>query len=227
MVAAHFGRDPKSGQAALRPLASSISAAAAGILTEPMARLGAATVGIDPSATNIEVARLHAAKSGLAIDYRATTAEALAEAGERFDVVLAMEVVEHVADVDAFVAACAALVKPGGLLFLATINRTPKAFALAIVGAEYVLRWLPRGTHDYSKLVRPAELEAAFAAAGLAVAERTGVSYNPLADTLVARRRHGRELHARRGEGGRRPEPASCRLARDPAHPAIVRLRSP
>ena len=135
-----------------------------------------------PSATNIEVARLHAEQSGLAIDYRATTAEALAETGERFDVVLAMEVVEHVADIDAFLAAAAALIKPGGLLFVATINRTPKAFALAIVGAEYVLRWLPRGTHDYSKLVRPAELEAALEAAGLAVVERTGVRYNPLTD---------------------------------------------
>ncbi len=182
VAAAHFGRDPKSG----RPL-SGLSlldiGCGGGILSEPMTRLGAATVGIDPSATNIEVARLHAAKSDLAIDYRATTAEALATAGERFDVVLAMEVVEHVVDVGAFVAACAALTKPGGLFFVATINRTPKAFALAIVGAEYVLRWLPRGTHDYSKLVRPAELEAAFAASGLAVAERTGVAYNPLADT--------------------------------------------
>ena len=116
------------------------------------------------------------------IDYRATTAEALVEAGERFDVVLAMEVVEHVADIDAFIAACAALVKPGGLLFVATINRTPKAFALAIVGAEYVLRWLPRGTHDYSKLVRPAELEAALTKAGRSIVERTGVRYNPLTD---------------------------------------------
>ncbi len=93
-----------------------------------------------------------------------------------------MEVVEHVADIDAFLAACAALVKPGGLLFVATINRTPKAFALAIVGAEYVLRWLPRGTHDYSKLVRPGELKAALSAAGLSLADQTGVSYNPLAD---------------------------------------------
>ena len=147
-------------------LGCSISAAAAGILSEPLTRLGAAVTGVDPSETNIEIARLHAGKIGLAIDYRATTAEALAEAGETFDVVLAMEVVEHVADVDAFVASCAALARPGGLLFVATINRTLKAFALAIVGAEYVLRWLPRGTHDYDKLVRPAELEASLRKAG-------------------------------------------------------------
>jgi 2-polyprenyl-6-hydroxyphenyl methylase/3-demethylubiquinone-9 3-methyltransferase len=147
-----------------------------------MARLGAEVVGIDPSATNVEVARLHAPQSGLAIDYRTITAEALGETGERFDVVLAMEVVEHVADIGAFIGASAALMKPGGLIFVATINRTPKAFALAIVGAEYVLRWLPRGTHDYSKLVRPSELEAALEAAGLATVERIGVRFDPLAD---------------------------------------------
>jgi 2-polyprenyl-6-hydroxyphenyl methylase/3-demethylubiquinone-9 3-methyltransferase len=147
-----------------------------------MARLGFDVTGIDPSATNIEVAKLHATKSDLAIDYRATTAEALSEKGERFDVVLAMEVVEHVADLGAFIESSAALVKPDGLLFVATINRTPKAFALAIVGAEYVLRWLPRGTHDYSKLVRPLELESALEKAGLEVSERIGVRYNPVTD---------------------------------------------
>ena len=125
-----------------------------------MARLGADVVGADPARASIEAARLHAAQSGLAIDYRTTAAEDLAAAGETFDVVLAMEVVEHVADRDAFIAACGRLLRPGGLLFVATINRTLKAYALAIVGAEYVLRWLPRGTHDYAKLVRPAELES-------------------------------------------------------------------
>ena len=181
VASAHFGRDPKSG----RPLAGLSLVdigCGGGLLCEPLARLGGAVVGIDPSAANIEVARLHAAKSELDIDYRATTAEALTETGEAFDVVLAMEVVEHVADVDAFIAACGSLAKPGGLVFVATINRTLKAFTLAIVGAEYVLRWLPRGTHDYDKLVRPEELEAAFGKAGLTIAQRTGVRYNPLAD---------------------------------------------
>lgn len=156
-----------------------------GLLTEPMARLGADAVGVDPSPANIGVARRHAEQCGLAIDYRETTAEALASGQESFDVVLAMEVVEHVSDLDAFLAACAAVLKPGGLLFLATINRTPKAFALAIVGAEYVLRWLPRGTHDYAKLVRPEELETALAAAGLLVIDRCGVAYRPLSDSWV------------------------------------------
>jgi 2-polyprenyl-6-hydroxyphenyl methylase/3-demethylubiquinone-9 3-methyltransferase len=181
VVCEHFRRDPKAG----RPLAGLKLldiGCGGGLLTEPMARLGAEAIGADPSRVNIEVARLHAEQCGLAIDYRETTAEALATSAERFDVVLAMEVIEHVPDIDAFLAACADLVRPGGLLFVATINRTPKAYALAIVGAEYLLRWLPRGTHDYSKLVRPAELEAALTTAGLAVTERTGVAYDPLAD---------------------------------------------
>ncbi|RIX99277.1 bifunctional 2-polyprenyl-6-hydroxyphenol methylase/3-demethylubiquinol 3-O-methyltransferase UbiG [Aureimonas flava] len=153
-----------------------------GLIAEPLARLGAAVVGADASATNIEVARLHAAESGLAIDYRAETAEALDAAGERFDVVLALEVVEHVADVDLFLTSAARMVKPGGLLFVATINRTAKALAFAIVGAEYVLGWLPRGTHQYAKLVRPAEIEAPLRAEGLARIDETGVVYHPLAD---------------------------------------------
>ncbi len=182
IVCEHFGRDAKSGTpfTGLRLLDVGCGG---GILSEPMTRLGATVVGIDPSETNIEIARLHAGQTGLEIDYRATTVEALVEAKEDFDVVLAMEVVEHVADVDAFIAASAALVRPGGLLFLATINRNLKAFALAIVGAEYVLRWLPRGTHEYEKLVKPAELEAALAGTGLNVAHRLGVTYNPLADS--------------------------------------------
>jgi 2-polyprenyl-6-hydroxyphenyl methylase/3-demethylubiquinone-9 3-methyltransferase len=181
VVVKHFARDPKAGKpfTGLRLLDIGCGG---GILSEPMARLGADVVGIDPSATNVEVARLHAEQSSLAIDYRATTAEALGATGEKFDVVLAMEVVEHVADIDAFVAAAATLMKPGSLIFVATINRTPKAFARAIVGAEYLLRWVQRGTHDYAKLVRPSELEAALAAAGLELAERIGVRYNPLSD---------------------------------------------
>lgn len=153
-----------------------------GLLSEPLARLGAAMVGADPSTSNIEVAKLHAAQSGLSIDYRATTAEALSEAGERFDIVLAMEVVEHVADVDLFVRKCADMVKPGGLMFAATINRTMKSFALAIVGAEYVLRWLPVGTHQWNKFVTPAELENALEESGLRVVTEAGVVYHPLAD---------------------------------------------
>ncbi len=154
-----------------------------GLLSEPMARLGAKVVGADASPVNIEVAKLHAAESGLEIDYRATTAVALAAAGEQFDVILNMEVVEHVADVELFIEACGSMVKPGGLMFVATINRTLKALGLAIFGAEYVLRWLPRGTHQYEKLVRPEELTAALGKGGMAVSETTGVFYNPLTDS--------------------------------------------
>ncbi len=153
-----------------------------GILSEPLARLGAEVIGADPSAKNIVVARLHAAEAGVAVDYRETTAEALADAGERFDIVLAMEVVEHVADVPLFVARCAEMVKPDGLLVAATLNRTLKSFALAIVGAEYVLGWLPRGTHQWDKFVMPNELEIALEESGLRVVNETGVIYNLLAD---------------------------------------------
>ena len=153
-----------------------------GILSEPLARLGAEVVGADPSTHNIEAAKLHAERGGLTIDYRVTAAETLADGGERFDVVLAMEVVEHVADVDLFVRRCAEMVKPGGLMVAATLNRTVKSFALAIVGAEYVLRWLPRGTHQWDKFVTPNELDIALTQAGLRVSDETGVIYNPLAD---------------------------------------------
>lgn len=176
-----FGRDRKSS-AAYEGLRFLDVGCGAGLLAEPIRRLGADVVAIDPSDTNIDIARHHAAQSGLSIDYRATTAEALADTTERFDVVTALEVVEHVTDVSAFVGACAGLVRPGGVMIAATINRTAKAFALAIVGAEYVLRWLPRGTHRYDKLVTPKELEAAFAAGGLTVFAETGIMYVPLAD---------------------------------------------
>jgi 2-polyprenyl-6-hydroxyphenyl methylase/3-demethylubiquinone-9 3-methyltransferase len=180
-AAARFNRDPKKLDclAGLRMLDIGCGG---GILSEPLARLGARMVGADPSEDTIDIARAHAQDSGLAIDYRATTAEDLAEAGERFDVVLAMEVVEHVADVPLFVATCAAMVKPGGLLIAATLNRTLKSFALAIVGAEYVLRWLPRGTHQWDKFVTPVELETAVENSGLQVIAERGVIYNPLAD---------------------------------------------
>jgi 2-polyprenyl-6-hydroxyphenyl methylase / 3-demethylubiquinone-9 3-methyltransferase len=180
-VAARFDRDPQAARP-FEGLRFLDIGCGGGLLCEPMARLGAEVVGVDPSETNIEVAKLHAAESRVTIDYRASTAEELADAGEKFDVVLNMEVVEHVADVGLFVARCAEMVKPGGIMFVATINRTLKALGLAIVGAEYVLRWLPKGTHQYDKLVRPEELEKALADAGMAIIDRTGVTYNPLAD---------------------------------------------
>jgi len=177
-----FARDPRrlDSLAALRILDIGCGA---GILSEPLARLGAAVVGADPSRANIQAARVHAGRSGLQIDYRATTAEALAADLEQFDLVLAMEVVEHVADLRLFVRCCAAMVKPGGLMIVATINRTLKSFALAIVGAEYILRWLPRGTHQWDKLVTPNELEAAIERGGLSVIDQSGVIYNILTDT--------------------------------------------
>jgi 2-polyprenyl-6-hydroxyphenyl methylase / 3-demethylubiquinone-9 3-methyltransferase len=153
-----------------------------GILCEPLARLGARVVGADPSPDNVKAAALHAERGGLAIDYRVTAAEALAGAGERFDVVLAMEVVEHVADMGLFVRCCADMVRPGGIMIAATLNRTLKSFALAIVGAEYVLRWLPRGTHRWEKFVTPDELENAIGRAGMRVIGETGIIYSPLTD---------------------------------------------
>jgi 2-polyprenyl-6-hydroxyphenyl methylase/3-demethylubiquinone-9 3-methyltransferase len=153
-----------------------------GLLSEPVARMGADVVGADPSEKNIGIASTHARASGVAVDYRAVTAEQLAEAGETFDIVLNMEVVEHVADVELFMNTCAGMVRPGGLMFVATINRTMKAAALAIFAAENVLRWLPRGTHQYEKLVRPQELEKPLAANGLEILDRTGVFFNPLAN---------------------------------------------
>jgi 2-polyprenyl-6-hydroxyphenyl methylase/3-demethylubiquinone-9 3-methyltransferase len=139
-------------------------------------------VGADPSEDNVTAARAHAESAGIVVDYRSTTAEELAAATERFDVVLAMEVVEHVTDANAFVATCATMVRPGGLMIVATLNRTLKSFALAIVGAEYLLRWLPRGTHQWDKFVTPEELEKAIEHSGLQVTGRRGVIYNPFAD---------------------------------------------
>jgi 2-polyprenyl-6-hydroxyphenyl methylase/3-demethylubiquinone-9 3-methyltransferase len=151
-----------------------------GILSEPLARLGGRVTGIDPAAENVETAQRHASEAEIAVDYRCATAEVLADAGERFDIVLAMEVVEHVADLDLFVRRAAEMVKPGGLMVAATINRTLKSFGLAIVAAEYVLGWLPRGTHRWDKLVTPDELEAAMRDGGLSVADETGVMYDLL-----------------------------------------------
>jgi len=176
-----FGRDAKRPPC-LKDIRILDIGCGGGILSEPLARLGAEVVGADPSSSNIEAAKLHAERGGLTIDYRVTAAEALADSAERFDVVLAMEVVEHVADVGLFVRRCAEMVKPGGLMVAATLNRTIKSFALAIVGAEYVLRWLPRGTHQWDKFVTPNELEIAMVQAGLRVSGETGVIYNPFAD---------------------------------------------
>jgi 2-polyprenyl-6-hydroxyphenyl methylase / 3-demethylubiquinone-9 3-methyltransferase len=182
-----FGRDPRSARS-LEGITILDVGCGGGVLSEPLARLGAKVTGLDPAPTNISVARLHAERAGVAIDYRNETVEAVVARGETFDMVLAMEVVEHVADVPAFVAACCAAVKPGGLLVMATINRTLRAFALAIVGAEYVLGWLPKGTHQWDKFVTPEELSASITAGGLSVIERRGVVYNPLADQwLLAR----------------------------------------
>jgi 2-polyprenyl-6-hydroxyphenyl methylase / 3-demethylubiquinone-9 3-methyltransferase len=153
----------------------------AGLLCEPFTRLGAQVIGVDPSATNIAAARLHADKGHLSIDYRCTTVEQM-DVRERFDIVLAMEVVEHVTDVGMFLNRCAAMLKPGGLMVISTLNRNWKSFALAIVGAEYVLRWLPRGTHQWDKFVTPNELEAMLERHGLAATDETGVIYNPIAD---------------------------------------------
>jgi 2-polyprenyl-6-hydroxyphenyl methylase/3-demethylubiquinone-9 3-methyltransferase len=144
-----------------------------------MARLGAIVVGVDAAPRNIAVARTHAAAAGLAIDYRCDTAEALVAAGERFDVVLALEIVEHVADRTGFVASLGALAAPGGLVVMSTLNRTLKSFALAIAGAEYVLGWVPRGTHDWRKFVRPAELARDLRHAGLTVTDAVGLTYQP------------------------------------------------
>ena len=148
----------------------------------PPPSVGAEVVGADAAEANIKTASLHAEAQGLGIDYRAITAEELCQAGEQFDVVLNMEVIEHVADPAAVIEACAGMLKPESVMFLATLNRTMKSFALAIVGAEYVLRWLPRGTHDWHKFITPAELEVMNAKAGLDIVTSTGVSFNPLTD---------------------------------------------
>jgi 2-polyprenyl-6-hydroxyphenyl methylase / 3-demethylubiquinone-9 3-methyltransferase len=180
-AAARFGR-ATLGPLPLAGLRLADIGCGGGLLSEPLARLGARVTGIDAAAKNITVARRHADESGLAIDYRTGTAEQLAEAGERFDIVLAMEIVEHVGDVPRFLGTAAALVAPGGMLILSTLNRTAKSFALAIVGAEYLLRWLPRGTHDWRRFLKPSEVAGSIRPHGLALAEAVGVAYSPLSD---------------------------------------------
>ena len=178
-ICRRFGRDA-SEPYPLGGLSALDVGCGAGLLSEPLARLGADVVGLDPATRNIEAARAHAEAGGLSIDYRTDLVEAVAAGGERFEIVLAMEVVEHVTDVPAFLRSCADALAPGGLLLLSTLNRTLRSFALAIVGAEYVLRWLPRGTHDWDKFVTPDELRAATAGAGLAGFRTRGLVFDPL-----------------------------------------------
>lgn len=180
-LAAHFGRDAKS----LKPFAGLTLldiGCGAGLVTEPMTRLGFAVTGIDAGGEMIDAARAHAAEVGLAIDYRAESADAVADTGGRFDAVLALEVVEHVADPDAFLGAAARLVAPGGALILSTLNRTARGFMLGIVAAELVLRWVPRGTHDWRRFRRPSELAPALRRHGLRLDALAGLSYDPIHD---------------------------------------------
>ncbi|MEA1649384.1 bifunctional 2-polyprenyl-6-hydroxyphenol methylase/3-demethylubiquinol 3-O-methyltransferase UbiG [Nitrospirillum sp. BR 11164] len=182
-ICAHFGRDPLAPQP-LRGLRLVDIGCGGGLLSEPLARMGADVVGIDAAERNVKTAATHAMETGTPVDYRHTTAEALVAAGETFDAVLSLEVVEHVADVPLFLDSLAALMKPEGLLAMATLNRTPKSYLMAIIGAEYVLRWLPRGTHDWRKFLKPSELAAGLRATGLTVREVMGLVYSPFNDTF-------------------------------------------
>ena len=179
-IAAEYGRDLKQPLpfTGLRILDIGCGG---GLLSEPMARLGATVIGADAAPRNIPVAQLHAELSGLTIDYRHTSAEALAAAGEQFDVVLNMEVVEHVLDPQAYLTACHSLLKPGGLMVCSTLNRNAKSFLMAIIGAEWVMRWLPKGTHDWAKFITPDELYALIRKAGLDPVDRKGMVFNPVA----------------------------------------------
>ena len=181
VIAAHAGRDTTS----LKPLSGLRLldiGCGGGLISEPMARLGAVVNGIDPSELNVGTATVHAEQTGVPVTYRATTVEALAEAGETFDVVLNLEVVEHVADVDGFLRAAATVLGPGGVMICSTISRTLKSLVLAKIGAEYVLRWLPAGTHDWRKFLKPSELAGHLRNAGLSVTATQGLGYLPLKD---------------------------------------------
>jgi len=192
MVNAHFGAERANAStadgAALSGLTMLDIGCGGGLLAEPLARLGAQVTGIDASERNIGIARTHAEQSEVKVTYLPCAAEDLVSGPQRFDVVLAMEVIEHVSDPAIFLSTAAALMKPDGLLFVATLNRTVKSYALAIVGAEYVMRWLPRGTHDWRKFMRPSEIARPLRASGLTVRDLSGVSYQPLADRWVRSR---------------------------------------
>jgi 2-polyprenyl-6-hydroxyphenyl methylase / 3-demethylubiquinone-9 3-methyltransferase len=176
-----FGRD-KTAAASLSGLSVLDIGCGGGLVAEPLARLGAKVTAIDPAPETIEAAKAHAQGAGLKIAYKAATAEALADQGKTFDAVLLLEVIEHVRDVPAFLARVAPLVKPGGIMVLSTLNRTLKAYALAIIGAEFILRWLPVGTHNWNRFVTPQELRGALASAGLKLTDTRGMVYDPLAD---------------------------------------------
>lgn len=182
MVCRHFGRE-ETTMHALQGLQVLDVGCGGGLVAEPLARMGGQVIAIDAAQENIDVARTHAEQSGVAVDYRATTAEALAASGARFDLVTALEIVEHVADVPGFVDSLAALLKPGGLLIMSTLNRTGKSYALAIVGAEYVLRLVPRGTHQWRKFLKPSELVRELRRSGLQHENTTGLVMHPLSGT--------------------------------------------
>ncbi|MCY4335366.1 MAG: bifunctional 2-polyprenyl-6-hydroxyphenol methylase/3-demethylubiquinol 3-O-methyltransferase UbiG [Litoreibacter sp.] len=178
-IAAEFDRDLKTREP-FKGLRILDIGCGGGLLSEPMARLGAEVVGADAAERNIPVAQVHAEQSGLEIDYRHTTAEAMAADGEQFDAVLNMEVVEHVADPLAYLEACQQLLKPGGIMICSTINRNPKSYLMAIIGAEHIMRWLPKGTHEWNKFITPDELFDLLKEAGLDPVDRTGFVFNPI-----------------------------------------------
>jgi len=178
-IAAQFGRN-RDATSPFEGLSILDIGCGGGLMSEPLARLGATVTGADAAEGNIRVASLHAAQQGLPIDYRATTSEALAAEGLSYDVVIALEIVEHVAEPSEFIATCRDLVRPGGMLIQSTLNRTARSFAAAIIGAEWVMRWLPKGTHDWRRFIAPDELAAMTEAAGLDVVDRCGMVFNPL-----------------------------------------------
>jgi 2-polyprenyl-6-hydroxyphenyl methylase/3-demethylubiquinone-9 3-methyltransferase len=186
-LAVRHGRDPEAAEP-LRGLSILDIGCGGGLLAEPLSRLGAEVTGIDAAERNIAIARRHAENVGARVTYLPCAAEALAEQGAQFDAVLAMEIVEHVADLDTFFAAAARLLKPDGVMVVATLNRTVKSFAFAIVGAEYVLRWLPRGTHDWRRFLRPSELARQLRAHGIEMQELVGVAYDPIGDSFSVSR---------------------------------------